>query len=179
MAERANYIFPECYVDTNIMKTLLRLDGVNHKHGCSKVIAGMKSGRFAEGFAVGIVDDDTKKPYDYSEFEEVARSEHLRLLKHKTRHHYLIFVYKASEDFLLSCAKELSLDMSTYGLPSTIEGLKEITKNCESDKEPRIKKLINALRPSSEMSRLERTIYYLLSTQYAANIDELVALFRR
>lgn len=179
MADRANFIFPECYVDTNIMKTLLHLDGVNHKHGCSKVIAGMKTGRFADCFAVGIIDDDTKKTYDYSDFVELAHSDHLRLMKHKSKHHYLIFVCKAAETFLLSCADELKLDLSTFDLPSSLEGLKEVTKDCESDKEPRIKKLINALRTSSEMSRLERTINYLLSNQYTANIDELIALFRR
>lgn len=179
MAERVIFIFPECYVDTNIMKTLLHLDGVNHKHGCSKVIAGMKTGRFADGFAVGIVDDDTKKTYDYSDFVELAHSDHLRLMKHKSKQHYLIFVCKAAENFLLSCADEIKLDLSSFDLPSSLEGLKEITKDCESDKEPRIKKLINALRTSSEMSRLERTINYLLSNQYTANIDELIALFRR
>ena len=52
MAKRANHIFPECYVDTNILKTFLCLDGVNHKHGCSNVMAGMKIGRFADGFAL-------------------------------------------------------------------------------------------------------------------------------
>lgn len=31
MAIRINYLFPECYVDTNILKTLFHLDGVNHQ----------------------------------------------------------------------------------------------------------------------------------------------------
>ena len=179
MAERANHIFPECYVDTNIMKTLLRLDGVNHKHGCSQVMSGMKSGRFADGFAIGIIDDDKKKTYEYGDFEELASSEHLRLMKHKTRHHYLIFVYKAAEDFLLSCAGELSLNLAEYGLPDDLEGLKEVTKSSESDKEPRIKKLVNAVRTSTEMARLERTVGYLQQKQYAARTDELVAIFHQ
>ena len=179
MTTRANHIFPECYVDTNIMKTLLRLDGVNHKHGCSQVMAGMKNGHFADSFAIGIIDDDKKKTYDYHEFQTLAQSGHLRLMKHKTRHHYLIFVCKAAEDFLLSCAAELTLDLSNYGLPDTLEGLKEVTKDCESDKEPRIKKLVNALRTSSEMSRLERTLAYLQSKQYNVNIADLVAVFNQ
>lgn len=177
MAKRANHIFPECYVDTNIMKTLLHLDGVNHKHGCSNVMAGMKTGRFVDEFAIGIIDDDKKKTYDYTDFQELAKSEHLRLMKHKTLHHYLIFVCKAAEDFLLSCAKELSLNLSDYDLPETLEGLKEVTKSSESDKEPRIKNLVNALRMSSEMSRLERTLAYLQSKQYNVNIADLVGVF--
>lgn len=179
MAKRANYIFPECYVDTNILKTLLCLDGVNHKHGCSNVMVGMKTGRFSDGFAIGIIDDDKKKTYDYADFQLLASSEHLRLMKHKTRHHYLIFVCKAAEDFLLSCAAELSLNLSDYGLPDTLEGLKEVTKDSESDKEPRIKKLVNALRISSEMSRLDRTLCYLQTKQYDANTAELVEVFNQ
>lgn len=177
MAKRVNHIFPECYIDTNIMKTLLYLDGVNHKHGCSNVMAGMKTGRFADGFAIGIIDDDKKKTYDYTDFQLLANSEHLRLMKHKTLHHYLIFVCKAAEDFLLSCATELSLNLSDYGLPDTLETLKEVTKDSESDKDPRIKKLVNDLRASSEMSRLERALRYLQSEQYNADVAELVAVF--
>ena len=164
MANRVNNIFPECYVDTNILKTLLHLDGVNHQHGCSKVMLGMKKGKFAEGFAIGVI-------------QELAKSEHLTLMKHKEKHHYLIFVCKAAEDFLLSCANELQLDLSEYDLPSTLEELKEVTKNTESDKDARIKRLINALRDSSEMSRLDRTVNYLQDKQFAVDIKELTAIF--
>jgi len=57
------------------------------------------------------------------------------------------------------------------------EGLKKVTKDNDSDKEPRIKKLVNALRASSEMARLERTVSYLLEKQYSATVEELVAVF--
>lgn len=177
MAIRVNHIFPECFVDTNILKTLLQVDGVNHQYGCSRVMAGMKTGRFADGFALGIIDDDKKKTYNYKDFEELCRSEHLVLLKHKSKHHYLIFVCKASENFLLACAQELGVNLADYDLPNTLEGLKEVTKSNESDKDPRIKRLVNALRKSSEMDRLERTVSYLHSKQYAANVEELVAVF--
>lgn len=177
MAARVNHIFPECYVDTNIMKTLLHLDGVNHKHGCSQVMAGMKSGRFADGFAIGIIDDDKKKTYDYADYLELAKSNHLRLMKHRSSHHYLIFVCKAAEDFLLSCAEELKLDLSEYGLPATLEDLKVVTKDSESDCDPSIKRLVNAVRASSEMSRLERTVSYLQHKQYEADTEELKHLF--
>lgn len=177
MANRVNNIFPECYVDTNILKTLLYLDGVNHQHGCSKVMSSMKKGKFAKGFAIGVIDDDKRKTYDYREFQMLAKSEHLTLMKHKEKHHYLIFVCKAAEDFLLSCANELQLDLSEYDLPSTLEELKEVTKNTESDKDARIKRLINALRDSSEMSRLDRTVNYLQDKQFAVDIKELTAIF--
>lgn len=177
MAVRVNHIFPECFVDTNILKTLLHIDGVNHQYGCSRVMAGMETGRFADGFAIGIIDDDKKKTFNCRDFQELCRSEHLVLMKHKTKHHYLILVCKAAEDFLLACAQELGVNMAEYGLPDTLEGLKDVTKSNESDKEPRLKKLVNALRGTSEMARLEKTVSYLQEKQYDASVDELVTVF--
>lgn len=179
MAVRENDIFAECFVDTNIMKTLLRLDGVNHQYGCSSVISGMERGRFADGFAVGIIDDDKKKPSGYEYYTVLACSDHLRLMKHPDKPHYLVFVCKAAEDLLLSCAEELHLDMGIFALPSSLEGLKDATKSNDSDRDPRIKKLVNAVRCSSEMSRLERIISYLRQEKYAAKYDVLRMLFNQ
>ena len=178
MAVRVNHIFPECFVDTNILKTLLQVDGVNHQYGCTRVMAGMETGRFSDGFAIGIIDDDKRKTYNYRDFEELCRSEHLVLLKHKTKHHYLLLVCKAAEDFLLACAHELGVNMAEYGLPDTLEGLKNVTKSNESDKDPRVKKLVNALRRASEMARLERTVSYLHDKQYETTVEELVKVFQ-
>lgn len=177
MENKANYIFPECFVDTNITKTLLYLDGVNHRHGCNNVLKGMKECKSAEKFAVGIIDDDKKKPADFQKFRIITESEHLKLLKHEDRQHFLIVVCKAAEDFLIACVNELQLNMFDYGLPNTMEELKKITKNCDSDKNPQIKKLINAIRNSSEMSRLNRTITYLQEEQNNVSVDTLKLIF--
>ena len=167
MAIRFNYIFPECFVDTNILKTLLQVDGVNHQYGCSRVLASMNAGRFADSFAIGVIDDDKKKTYNYQDFLELCRSEHL-----------VLFVYKTAEDFLLACANELELNMLEYGLPDTLDELKSVTKDNESDKDPKIKKLVNAVRPSTEMGRLDRTIKYLQDKRYDADVNELIATFK-
>lgn len=82
-------------------------------------------------------------------------------MKHRSKPHYLIFIYKAAEDLLLSSSSELGIDLSEFGLPSSLEELKGVTKNCESDKEPRIKRLVNSLRKSLELARRERMITYL------------------
>lgn len=177
MVKRINFLFPECYVDTNILKPLFQLDGVNHQHSCSKVLSSMRSLKFKNEFAIGVVDDDKRKTYDYSDFRVLAKSDHLTLMKHNSRMHFLVFVSKAAEDLLLSCASELNIDMAIFNLPNDLEGLKSITKDCESDKEPRIKKLANALREASEMSRLQRTIKYLLDRQYRVDEAELIRLF--
>ena len=177
MGNKANYIFPECFVDTNIMKTLLYLEGVNHRHGCNNVLKGMNECKSAEKFAVGIIDDDKRKPTDFQKFKPLTESKYLKLLKHEDRLHFLIVVCKAAEDFLISCVNELQLNLSDYGFPETLEELKKVTKNCESDKNPQIKKLINAVRNSSEMSRLERTLKYLQENQCKVNIKVLQKVF--
>lgn len=176
MAVDLNHIIPECYVDTNILKTLLRVNKVNHQFGCNQVMSKLKKGKYADSFAIAIIDDDKKKTYDCQDFQELCRSEHLILMKHKSKHHYVIFVYKAAEDFLLACAHELGLNMADFNLPDTLEGLKKVTKDNDSDKEPRIKKLVNALRQSSEMTRLERTVSYLHGKQYNVNTEELISI---
>lgn len=179
MALRVNHIFPECFVDTNMMKTLLHLDGVNHQHSCSKVLRTMSTEKHKNGFAIGIIDDDKKKPSGYFDFVQLSQIGHLRLMKHKNRMHYLIVVSKAAEDFILSCANEMSIQMTDYNLPSSLDDFKTITKKCESDKEPRIKKLINAIKTSSEMARLERTLQYLQIHQLGVNENALLAEFNK
>ncbi len=58
-------IIPECYVDTNLVETLVPPEGkgYNHQHGCNTVTKIMKE-RFADRFAVAIIDKD-KKEVDY------------------------------------------------------------------------------------------------------------------
>ena len=86
-------------------------------------------------------------------------------------------VCRAAEDFLIFCVNELHLNLLDYGLPETLEELKKVTKNCESDKNPQVKNLINAVRKSSEMSRLERTLKYLQSKQSNVTETNLIDIF--
>lgn len=53
-------VITECYVDTNLARTLLNAGKVNHQHACSKVCRTMDR-RFNDTFAVGIIDDDKLK----------------------------------------------------------------------------------------------------------------------
>lgn len=178
MATRLNFLFPECYVDTNIMKTLLRVDGVNHKMSCTKVLYEMRN-RFADRFAVGVIDGDKRKPSGISEFHTLAKSQHLTLLKHGTRPHYLIIVSKAAEDLILSSAAELGVRVSDFDLPDNFEALKDVTKSSESDKDSRIKRLVNAISRASEMNRLLETVTFLRDNQYKVIDEELARVFNR
>ena len=82
-------IVPECFIDTNLVETLLHLkqvdtDGVNHQKGCNTVVRVMTTSKaLKDSFALGIVDAD-KRPLSYvkNECNEIARSRHIVLLKH-------------------------------------------------------------------------------------------------
>lgn len=37
MTQRADYIIPECYIDTNLVETLICIGGCNHQKGCNQV----------------------------------------------------------------------------------------------------------------------------------------------
>lgn len=112
-------VMPECYVDTNLIEYLL--DGVvNHQHCCSKVV-GQLNNTFADKFAIGIIDKDKVELGYIQACDEIAKTEHLTLLKHKSRHQYLITISPAVDKFVLDSAKEQGVDTEKYNLPSTLK----------------------------------------------------------
>jgi len=91
---------------------------VNHQKGCNTVVNTMKGKILKDGFAVGVIDSDKRKPSYVNEFTEIAHTEHLSLLKHTNKAHYLIMVSPAMDKFILDCAEEEMVDLSEYDLPS-------------------------------------------------------------
>ncbi len=65
---RSDFIIPECYIDTNLVETLSCRDGCNHQKGCNQVAKIMKE-KFADRFAVGIIDADKRTPGYLREFK--------------------------------------------------------------------------------------------------------------
>lgn len=111
-------VMPECYVDTNLIEYLL--DGVvNHQHCCSKVV-GQLNNTFADKFAIGIIDKDKVELGYIQACDEIAKTDHLTLLTHKSRHQYLITISPAVDKFVLDSAKEQGVDTEKYNLPSTL-----------------------------------------------------------
>ena len=171
-------IIPECYVDTNLVETLVPpKKGYNHQKGCGTVTSVMKS-KFGDGFAVGIIDKD-KNQVDYlKEFTLVHEFENLLLHKHANKHHYIIQINPALERFLLSGAEAVDISIEDYGLPLDMDRLKKISKSVNSKEDPRFKKLIRAtLRAGSpSFTKLASWISYLKENNYTVNIDELKKL---
>ncbi len=169
------HIIPECYVDTNLIETLVpTARGFNHQKGCGTVAKVMKE-KFPDDFAVGIIDKD-KLQLDYlNEFDVIHIFDNLTLHKHKSRSHFIIQIFPAIEKFILSAVKESQLDLANYDLPYDFNELKKTSKSVNSKFDKRFKKLFKDIQASgnSEFTKLGSWVTYLKEKNYNANIDEL------
>lgn len=177
MSQFADFIIPECYIDTNLCETLLHLSNCNHQKGCNQVAAVMQK-KFGDRFAVGIMDSDKRKPSYIKEFDEIAESPHLRILGHKQRAHFIILISPASEGFILSCAEEADATTTDFDLPQELDKFKAITKNVMSNKDSRFKNLFLTLEHHGEMKLLKSLLYYLHDNTYRANAKVIKDLFK-
>jgi hypothetical protein len=169
------YFIPECYVDTALVESVLKTDGVNHQKGCFTV-SGVMENKFVDSFAVGIVDFDKRRPAYLNGFVQIASSTHLTLVKHKTKPHYVVFVKPAMDGFVLSCAEELGIKIETFGLPSDLKAFTRETKTVTTQDDKRFKTLFLHLRNAGEIKILGNVLNYLKDKKYAAAIDDLKQL---
>lgn len=176
MNGRADFIIPECYVDTNLVETLACPNGCNHQKGCNQVAKIMRE-KFVNRFAVGIIDADKRRPGYLNEFREIAASGHLKLFRHSVRPHFIILVHPAVEGFILSCAEAAHINMSDYELSPDLKELTTQTKDVMSNKDARFKSLFKSMNNVGEMKLLRSVLTYFVSTTYNARNDELIALF--
>ncbi len=171
-------IIPECYVDTNLIETLVPPQRqYNHQKGCGTVTKVMKE-KFANGFAVGIIDKD-KKEVDYlKEFTELAHSDGLILHKHKTKHHYIIQIVPGMEVFIFDCLAAVGMYPSQHELPDDLEAFRKESKTTNSKDDDRFRRLFKALRNagSADIIRLHNLISYFKPKTYTANVNDLQAI---
>lgn len=176
MNQRADYIIPECYVDTNLIETLVCKAGCNHQKGCNQVAKVMQE-KFADRFAVGIIDADKRKPSYLNSFNEIASSEHIKLFRHSARPHFIILVHPAIDGFILSCAEAGSVDLTEYELSPVLKEFTAQTKNVMSNKDSRFKRLFKSMENVGEIKLMKDIISYLVHTTYTASNDDLSAIF--
>ena len=73
-------IIPECYIDTNLIETILNTkgcytEGVNHQKGCNTVVKTMNDPKKLKNeFALGIVDADKRQPSYVEACAVIART---------------------------------------------------------------------------------------------------------
>lgn len=170
------HILPECYVDTNLVETIVppTNSGYSHRQGCDSVAkAMMEAPRLKDGFALGIVDQDKKRLKYSEEFELITDRTHLKLLKHPLKDHYLIYIVPAIEKFIIYNADEVNVDLRDFGLPHNYKELTKHTKNKDSSKNPKFKKLFKALinAEAPGVMLLSKWILYLKDHPNNSNLD--------
>lgn len=175
MKQKFLYVMPECYVDTNLTEYLLDA-AVNHQHSCTKVV-GLLKDKFADKFAVGIIDKDKVELGYIRECDEVAKTAHLTLLKHKTRQHYLITISPAIDGFVLDCAKEQKVNPEDFDIPSELKSFTKVSKSVTSNADTRFKKLFDAIKDNEEIQVLKSVLKYLSQNLYGSEIERLKILF--
>lgn len=178
MNRRADFIIPECYVDTNLAETLTCVGGCNHQKGCNQVVKVMKE-KFADRFAVGIIDADKRRPGYLNEFHEVASSSHLKCLRHNNRPHFVILVQPAIDGFILSCAEDACVNLADFGLSSVMKEFTAQTKNVMSSKDSRFKNLFLSIKDTGEMKLMQSLLNYLVAATYKASDAEITTPFHR
>lgn len=176
MNPRADFIIPECYIDTNLVETLVCKGGCNHQKGCNQVAKVMQN-KFADRFAVGIIDADKRRPGHLDEFREIATSEHLKLFRHSARTHFIILVHPAADGFIMFCAEEAQISMSDFGLSPVLKEFTSQTKNVMSNKDARFKRLFKSMKEVREMKLLESLLTYLINNTYSASDEKIISIF--
>jgi hypothetical protein len=174
-------IIPECFVDTKLIKAILPPigeGGYNHQYGCNEV-AKLMQNELKDTFSVGIVDKDKKELSYLNEFEVIVDIESLRLHKHKTRPHYLIFICPAVEKWIMTSAKEVGIYLTDFSLPDDLKKFSKITKTSKSEENDPYSKNLNDLfrtlqqKGAKSVLVLAYWVDYLKNNPYTANLDYL------
>jgi hypothetical protein len=168
-------VLPECYVDTCLLETLVPpLTHYNHQKGTGTVAKKMKE-KFADRFALGVIDKDKRELHYLREFDLIASKGNLELYKHKQKHHYFILINPAIETFIIANAATSGIILSQFGLPETLDGLRKISKSANSKYDPRFKNLFNAFVESGqdEIMLLITWINYLKEENYKVDLEVL------
>lgn len=171
-------VIPECYVDTNLVETLVPpIKGYNHQKGCGTVAKVMKE-HFADGFALGIIDKDKKELEYLKEFDRVLAKGNIEIYKHNKRNHFIIRIVPAMERFVLHNINEAGINIEDFGLPADFEAFRKTTKTVTSKKDERFRKLFRALRDRqlADFNLLAACIRYLLKNPYNVDVEILKAL---
>lgn len=176
MNRRSDFIIPECYVDTNLVETLVCKDGCNHQKGCNQVAKTMQE-KFGDRFAVGIIDADKRRPGYINQFHEIASSTHLKVFLHGIRPHYVILVSPAIDGFILACAKELGINLNDFGLSSELKEFTYQTKNVMSNRDIRFKRLFHEMQNHGEFRLLKWLLSYFVDNTYSSTAKDVTEIF--
>lgn len=172
--EREPAIIPECYIDTNLVNTLVG-KFCNHQKGCPTVFKVMEE-RMKDSFAVGVIDKDKREPKAFEEFHLFCNSEDLFVYKHRARPHYIIQVAPAAEEFILKAAKKIGVNLNDFGLPNDLDSLKTYSKKVDAKENSIFSSLFSALKQSPNMYKLQSILEYLLNNKYSSKLEHIIEI---
>jgi hypothetical protein len=170
----------ECYADTLLIETLVpTIIGYNHQYSCFKVEGMMKLGKLKDQFALGIVDNDKVQIKYLNDFEVIDKVEGSLILwrhREKGKHHYIIQICPALEQWLLNICGEEDISIGYFGINADLDALKEYTKSKASIYDKKLIALfaeINSKTENISVRKLKNWITQLKEKNYKADIKAL------
>lgn len=167
-------VFPECYVDTNLVSYLLGAN-VKHKSSCNEVVKALN---MSDVFAIGIIDADKRMPTidaGFSEYVPKVSSGtaecHLTMYIHDDGKRFLFTVKPAMDKFIMDAADECGVMLNSYGFPADFAAFKRITKTIQAADDSKLRNLFSGIKEASEFQRLRNTLKYLASKQYDVDVQ--------
>jgi hypothetical protein len=172
---------PECYADTLLIETLVPTKiGYNHQTGCFTVEREMKSGKFKDRFALGIIDNDKIRIKYLDDFEVLDKVDgSLILWRHKdgAKHHYIIQISPALEQWILDVCEEEGISVVDFGVNANPRMLQKYTKSRDSVFDGRLVALfkeISSKNHNIRIRKLKSWIAQLKEKNYNVDINELI-----
>lgn len=171
---RQERIFPECYIDTNLISYILG-GHVMHKSCCNEVV---KAVNMSDSFAIGIIDEDKRLASMDAGFKLFVPAQnggvkHISMYIHGDGKRFIFTVKPAMDKFILDAAAHQDVKVEDFGYPSALKEFTRCTKKITAANDTNFRKLISAVVKYPEMQRFRNTLKYLVSNK--GNIDIEVA----
>lgn len=167
-------IFPECYIDTNLVSYILG-GHVMHKSCCNEVVKAVNT---SDSFAVGIIDEDKRLARMDAGFKiyvpaQNCGAKHISMYIHDDGKRFVFTIKPAMDKFILDAAAHQGVKVEDFGYPSALKEFTRCTKRITVTDDSNFRKLISAVAKYPEMQRIRNTLKYLVSNK--GNIDVEVA----
>ena len=171
---------PECYADTLLIETLVPTKiGYNHQAGCFTVEREMKLGKFKDRFALGIIDSDKVQIKYLKDFDVIDKVESSLILwrhRNKAKHHYIIQMCPALEQWILDMCREEDIILGDFGIDPNLEALRKYTKSDASTSDKKLIALFKEICSKTDnvwVRKLKSWVTLLKEKNYQVDIKEL------
>lgn len=169
-------VYPECYVDTNFVGHILG-GKVKHKSTCNEVAKAVNN---AEGFAIGIIDDDKRRATMDAGFAMVNAAtinRHITMYIHEDGKRFMFTIKPAMDKFIMDAAESQKVDLKQFGFSSTLAGFKKETKRIQAAEDPNLRSLFDYVADDPEVQRFRNTLKYLVKKQYSVDVEKAKMFF--